>query len=235
MPTTFSVANQAQLDSALQQIDAGGGSAAANTAYTITLTADFSLSSNIWAINLLGGSSVTIDGQGHTIDGANQYRGFFDSAGGVTLKNMTIAHARAQGGDGGDGRDNSHGGGGGGAGLGGGLFVRSGASATLDSVFFTGDSAVGGNGGSPGSTFSGSRFPGGGGGGGGLGSAGQDATFAGGGAGGSVGVGGFGTTGGLGGAAATSAGGSPGGFGGGGGGGGSQGLNLGGGNGGPGG
>jgi hypothetical protein len=33
MPTSFSVANEAQLNAAIQQIDVGGASAATNTAY----------------------------------------------------------------------------------------------------------------------------------------------------------------------------------------------------------
>jgi hypothetical protein len=50
-----------------------------------------------------------------TIDGMGDQRGFFVYGGNVTLENLTIENAVAQGGAGGPG-------GGGGAGLGGGLF-----------------------------------------------------------------------------------------------------------------
>src|ERR1043166_1376210 len=162
---TFSVANQAQLDSAIQSINVGGANGTTSTSHTITLTASFTLSSSLWVVNLPSGSSVVIDGGGHTIDGNNLYRGFFDFAGGLTLRDMTISNTLAQGGRGGDGSDYG-GAGGGGAGLGGGLFVGSSGQATLDGVNFLGNRALGGNSG----TYGGSGVPGGGGGGGGLGS-----------------------------------------------------------------
>jgi hypothetical protein len=90
--------------------------------------------------------SVTISGNGNTIDGAGEYRGLFvyglgaDGASpqGITvaIDDLTIQNARAIGGSGG----------GGGAGLGGALFVSAGASASLNGVSFTDDSAVGGAG-----------------------------------------------------------------------------------------
>ena len=39
MPTSFTVANLAQLNAAIQSIDLGGASSAPNTAYTITFAA----------------------------------------------------------------------------------------------------------------------------------------------------------------------------------------------------
>ncbi len=119
------------------------------THYLITLTANATLTetSEIFAINLKGDDTLTIDGQGATLDGAGQGRGLFVYSGQVTIDNLTIANAVAKGGDGG------YGGGGGGAGLGGGLFVASdtahGAASsqvTLNDVVFTNDGAVGGAG-----------------------------------------------------------------------------------------
>lgn len=103
--------------------------------------------------------SVTIDGNGATIDGARAYRGLFAYSGTIAISDLTIANAVADGGAG-------AGGGGGGAGLGGGLFVASGAAVTLSDVNFTDDGARGGSGGD--AT---------GGGGGGLGGAGSPSAF----------------------------------------------------------
>ena len=77
-------------------------------------------------------SNVTISGNGATISGSNQYRGltvaaFYATtpvAVDVTIENLTIANARAQGGAGAQG-------GGGGAGLGGALFVADQANLTV--------------------------------------------------------------------------------------------------------
>ena len=138
-------------------------SSAPNIAYSITFTASFTLTTDLYAINLAGGSTVTINGAGFTLDGGGKYRGFFDYAGGLTLENLTIQNTIATGGAGGSGAEP----GGGGGGLGGGLFVASGASATLSNVTFLGDRAVGGAGGSSGVAV---------GGGGGLGGAGGAGT-----------------------------------------------------------
>ena len=144
--SSYLVASEADLNAALAQIDLTGQSSAPNIAYAITFTASFTLSTDLYAINLAGGSTVTINGAGFTLDGGGKYRGFFDYAGGLTLENITIQHAFATGGAGGSGAAP----GGGGAGLGGGLFVASGASATLSNVTFLGDGAVGGAGGQSG-------------------------------------------------------------------------------------
>ena len=146
----FNVSSVAELNAAITQMDSGGQNAAQNANYTINVTADFSLTSELFAFNLLSGSSVTIngsDGHGgtHTIDGLNAQRGFFVYAGNVNLENLTIQNTVAAGGG------VSRGGGGGGAGLGGALFISSNGSATIDNVTFHNSAAIGGNGGAGGS------------------------------------------------------------------------------------
>ena len=171
--TNFTASTELDIDAALSVIDAGGADAKTNTAYTLTLTGTtLDLTSDLDAINLLSGSSLTIIGNGVTIDGGYQAgvsgsgtRGFFIYAGSVVFQNLTIENAVARGGAGGNGLD--AGGGGGGAGLGGGLFIANGATATLAGVNFLDDQAIGGAGGN--STPDGG---GAGGGGGGLGGAG---------------------------------------------------------------
>ncbi|MCP1840973.1 hypothetical protein ACVIHI_006109 [Bradyrhizobium sp. USDA 4524] len=160
----FNVSNVAELNAAILQMDSGGQNAAPNANYTINITANFSLTSELYALNLLSGSSVTIngsDGHGgtHTIDGLNAQRGFFVYAGNVNLENLTIQNTVAAGGG------VVRGGGGGGAGLGGALFVSSNGSATIDNVTFHNSAAIGGNGGAggTGSISSGYGFGGGGG------------------------------------------------------------------------
>src|SRR5207237_305772 len=142
--TDFTVHTAAELNAALAAVSLGGNAYGSHFNYTIHFSADISLASlasNLAAINLADGSSLTVDGAGFTIDGASTHRGFFDYAGSVRIQNLTIANMLAQGGGGGAG------GGGGGAGLGGGLFVGAGGSATISNVSFTGDAAHGGDGG----------------------------------------------------------------------------------------
>ena len=50
-----------------------------------------------------GSHTITIDGNGNTIDGGQPYRVFFVASGTVAINDVTIANAMAQGGDGGDG------------------------------------------------------------------------------------------------------------------------------------
>ena len=45
-----------------------------------------------------GLDNLTIDGQGHTLDGANTYRGLFVYSGAVAINNLSINDALAQGG-----------------------------------------------------------------------------------------------------------------------------------------
>jgi autotransporter-associated beta strand protein len=188
--SSYTVTGETALNTDIKAIDAGGSNAFANANYTIDITGPISLTTELEAINLESGSTLTIQGTNgsgvaavQTINGNNAQRGFFVFAGNVTLENLTIANAKALGGAGGNGGA----GGGGGAGLGGGLFVAgptqgaAGGNVTLIYVGFSGDSATGGAGGSGRGGVAG-------GGGGGLGGAGGNANGAGG-AGGGIGTG----------------------------------------------
>jgi autotransporter-associated beta strand protein len=111
-----------------------------------------SLTGNISATaQMMVNANVVINGGGFTIDMNNVDRAFFIAGGSVLINNLTIANGFARGGDG-------AGGGGGGAGLGGAIFVAnlgglantgiaSAANVTLNDVNFSGNQAVGGNGG----------------------------------------------------------------------------------------
>ena len=136
-PTTINVANLTQLNAAILQVD----QATTPSAYTIQFTATISDGgTDVTALNLASGVSVTIDGGSYALDGSeNTGSGLFVYAGNVTLQNLTIRNAGARGGSGGFG--------GGGAGLGGGLFVASAGTVTLNNVTFNDDAAQGGNGG----------------------------------------------------------------------------------------
>ncbi len=171
--TVIDVATEQELNQAIATIDAAGGGA-----FTIRFTADITegtdtgnivmfngnalaAPADLFGINLHSSASLTIDGQGHTLNGAGAYRGFFAYAGSVTIQNLAIDNALARGGNGGGG----YFAGGGGAGLGGGLFVGTGAQVTLSGVTFSGDQAQGGNGGTQAFDKWGGKFVGGGGGG----------------------------------------------------------------------
>jgi hypothetical protein len=142
----YMAASETALNSAISAIDLGGTASAPDQNYVISLTADVTLGTNLLAINLAAGDTLTILGGGHTLDGAAVQRGFFDYAGNLELQNITIANAVALGGAGGAGTLP----GGGGAGLGGGLFVANVAAANLQDVTFLNDAAIGGAGGAPG-------------------------------------------------------------------------------------
>lgn len=138
-PVAFNVNSQATFDAALDAIVRNTGSE-----YTINITGGFTMTGQGAPIG--DGNNVTINGNGHTIDGDNRFRPIFADKGNITINNLTIANGRAKGGDGGNSGDG--GAGGGGLGAGGGLFVNSTANVTLVNVDFTNGSAVGGNGGS---------------------------------------------------------------------------------------
>jgi autotransporter-associated beta strand protein len=118
--------------------------------YVVKLAADatFLATTDIATINLHGGDTLTIDGQGRTVDGDGAHRGLFVYAGDVTVKDLTIKDMVARGGNGSGGIDP----GGGGAGFGGSLFVANdvagGGTAshvTLSNVHFEDGRAIGGN------------------------------------------------------------------------------------------
>jgi hypothetical protein len=94
-----------------------------------------------------GGGQVEINAGGHRAFMVGD--GISSSTVNVSLNNLTVDGAKAQGGDGSDG------GGGGGAGLGGAVFVNSNAHVTLNNVNFNNNKAQGGDGGGPGSVGAG--------------------------------------------------------------------------------
>ena len=95
MTTVLSVSSEAGLNNAILAIDLIGSGA-----YVINLTTSITLSSDLYAINLQSGASLTINGGGNTLDGANAYRGILAYAGNLTIENLTIADASAIGGAG---------------------------------------------------------------------------------------------------------------------------------------
>ena len=137
----FTASNWTQLEADIVAVNAEPGK------QTITLSANIAETGNLTAIDLQALTSLTIIGDGHTIDGGGLYRGLFVEAGTMAVQNLTINDAVAQGGAGGTDTVGGGGGGGGGAGLGGGVFVGAGASVVLDAVSFTADAAIGGAGG----------------------------------------------------------------------------------------
>lgn len=134
----FNVATEGQLSSALSS--AGNGD-------TITFTASITLSGVLPQVE----RNITINGGNFTLSGDNTQSGLFVKSGTVAINDLTIANARAQGGNGGRGkgapRSPGGAGGGGGGGLGGALFVASGASVTVSNVTLRDNLARGGNGG----------------------------------------------------------------------------------------
>lgn len=178
VPAPILVTDTVSFKAAIDQVDS-----ATAGAYVIRLANTIIESGTLDAINLQSGVTLTIDGAGYMLGGANQYRGLFAYAGAITIQNLSIDDMLAQGGAAG------YGAAGGGAGLGGGLFVAgsnpglaSGASVVLSNVNFSHDQAVGGSG-STGLLGGGSPTSGGGGGGG-LGGNGGDYNYSSGGGGG---------------------------------------------------
>jgi hypothetical protein len=102
---------------------------------TITLQTNVTVTG---VMKTLVNSNIDFIGNSFNVNGSNQFRPFFVKSGTVGFSNMTVINSKAQG-----GRSRR---GGGGAGMGGGLFIYDG-SVTLNSVTFSNNSAVGGNGG----------------------------------------------------------------------------------------
>lgn len=152
MADSFTASDYGTLVQALNQANAADSR---TTPHTITLTSDITIDGPLPLILC----NATIDGQGHTLSGADQYRLLFvgvdlatqaglaqqfpDSAlaqrVAVTIENLSLAHGNATGGG-------SGGGGGGGMGAGGALFVGGAADVTLANVTFDSNQAIGGNG-----------------------------------------------------------------------------------------
>src|SRR5208283_4649233 len=146
---TLTASTDVQLNADILQADTA--SQAGAVAYAIELTGNITLRNadlpdGLAGVVLLNGSSLTIDGNGHTLTGGSTQRGLFAYEGNVGVDDLTISNAHAVGGAGGAGDF----GGGGGAGLGGGLFVGASADVTLTDVGFVHDHATGGKGGAGG-------------------------------------------------------------------------------------
>lgn len=140
----------------LQNLINGGG--------TIGFGADCHLNLNA-TLTVPAGDTVTIDGTGHSviIDGLDQGTGnkaqVLNVRGNLTLENLTVTNGQAVGADGSQGSDGNSptaasasggdagSGSPGAAGQGGGLFITSGAAATVKNVTFSDDNAAGGIGG----------------------------------------------------------------------------------------
>ncbi|MGE0095181.1 MAG: autotransporter domain-containing protein [Alphaproteobacteria bacterium] len=172
------VSTESELRTAIFNANTGAGST------TINITGNILLTQSLPMIS----SNVTVNGGGFTINAASIGRVFFVESGTVSISNVTVNNALAQGGNGGDGAQHG-GGGGGGLGAGAAVFVNQGANVTLTSVAVGNASAVGGAGGNGGAGTVAAGM--GGGGGGGLGgNGGSSNSFGGGGGGGYEGTGG---------------------------------------------
>src|SRR5262249_39703587 len=132
----------------------------------IGLTNDATLTGDLDPISAAAAASVTILGNGNTIDGGGVFHGFTVDSGSVAVRGVSVGGMLGSGGGGGGGGWGGGGGGawgvwcgnmwarggggalggGGGAGLGGGLFVGAAAKVTLSDVSFSGDRAQGGQG-----------------------------------------------------------------------------------------
>ncbi|HMN87888.1 MAG TPA: hypothetical protein PKA74_18155, partial [Bauldia sp.] len=137
-PLLLSVGTEAELRAAIFQVSnaAAGGSA---IDAIITLTANIDLSQSLPMIRGDLAHTITINGDGYTIDAKETGRVFFVESGKVEIGDVTIANASAKGGDGGDGASF-------GAGAGGGLGAGA-AEVTISGVQIADASATGGDGG----------------------------------------------------------------------------------------
>src|SRR5215472_1707750 len=91
---------------------------------TINFGADVTLGDALTAISLGSGSSLTINGANHVLNGNNMFAGLQVTSGNVTIENLTIENGRPGGGAG-------FGGVGGGGGVEAEVFVGSSAGVTL--------------------------------------------------------------------------------------------------------
>ena len=103
--TTFDISNETDFNNSISDIDTLGFP----NNYVFDITGPITLTSQLLAINLPSGSSLTIEGtngsggaQVQTINGANAYNGFFVYSGDVTIENLTLQDMKAQGGGGGE-------------------------------------------------------------------------------------------------------------------------------------
>ncbi|MGB3189536.1 MAG: DUF4347 domain-containing protein [Limnoraphis sp.] len=127
----FTVSTAADLTNALNQ--------ARNNfqADEITITGNINGFTNSFAIDIQDGESLSIIGNGNTIDAGNNTQIFRIVNGTIVLSDLTIENGRARGGDGLTG-------GGGGLGAGGALYID-GGNVTVENVEFSNNQAIGGS------------------------------------------------------------------------------------------
>lgn len=123
--TVHNVGDAASLAAAMSSLGNGD---------TINFTGNITLAA---PLPFLQATGVTVNGNGHTLDGAGAYSAFFVYAGSSAINNLTIANTIAYGG--------SSLGGGGGLGAGGAVFVAVGASVALADITFGNNQAIGGS------------------------------------------------------------------------------------------
>ncbi|WP_424136540.1 autotransporter-associated beta strand repeat-containing protein [Roseomonas chloroacetimidivorans] len=133
--SVLQVGSEAQLVAALTQANGGGN-------FIISLTSDIQIAADLPVLNSRAGETVVL-GNGHTLDGNGQSRGFVVDGARFGAENLVLKDLVAQGDAGASGMV----GGGGGAGLGGGVAALDGAQVVLRDVSFNADSARGGAGG----------------------------------------------------------------------------------------
>jgi len=100
----------------------------------IIFQADITMNQSVLAIVKDPANHLTIEGNGHSIDGNSTYRPFFVQSGNVLIEDLTIEHTLAKGGNGS----------GGGLGAGGAIFVGPTATVRVQNVFFSDNAAIGG-------------------------------------------------------------------------------------------
>src|SRR5262245_39570959 len=97
----FTVFDQSPLDTGIGNLSVlfqnlNGNLRDSNTLYVIYINNDFTLlQSDIGNVDLLPGSQLVINGQGHTIDGGNVFSGLIATSGSVVINDVTFAHMRA--------------------------------------------------------------------------------------------------------------------------------------------
>lgn len=135
----LAIATEADLRNAIFTANDNAG------ADTITLSGNVTLNQSLPMIT----DSLTFDGGGFTIDANNTGRVFFAQSGTVSVSDVMIDNASAQGGRGGDntGGGFEGGAGGGGLGAGGAIFVNDGATVVATNVTIGDATAAGGRGG----------------------------------------------------------------------------------------
>ena len=141
--TTYNANSIASLKAAIYSVNND-----ASASSVIEIQADITLNdvlplNNLFPLignNVAGDKSVTINGNGHTINGNALYRPFFSSANTTVINDLTITNCLAKGGS----SANAQIAGGAGAGMAGGFFLH-GDNATLNNVNFTSCVANGGD------------------------------------------------------------------------------------------